>query len=876
MSFSEKFLADYLPPLYSLLSVNLVFHIEEWFTIVENTLEIERNKRNIWENTSFVLNGVNLELLDIQIDGRNLSSDEYIVDEETLTIKDFPSKASLFIKNKIFPEKNTELEGLYKASGLYCTQNEPEGFRKITYFVDRPDVMSIYTTKIIAPKKYPILLSNGNLVDSGDLDDGRHFATWYDPFKKPSYLFALVAGDLWKISDTFITCSGKKVDLHIFSEHGNEKKCLHSMESLKKAMKWDEDTYGREYDLDVFHIVATDSFNMGAMENKSLNIFNTIYVLADLETATDRDFLWVESVIGHEYFHNWTGDRITCRDWFQLTLKEGLTVFRDHDFSWDMNSRATMRIEDIKDLREFQFPEDAGPTAHPIQPASYKEMNNFYTATVYEKWSEVIRMMATLLGKDTFRKAMDLYFDTFDGQAVRTQDFVWAMATAGNIDLKQFEETWYHQERTPILKVIATFNQEKQTYTIECEQIIEKNIKWESQKPFFYPFGIALLDGISGQEIPLILQNNLSQSRISEWILIISKEKEVFTFQNILKKPKISLNRGFSAPIRVISDQIDEAFLVRYETDGFARYEALEQLSLQEIFHITSGASVSDSFLDLYGEILIRSDDPLYQSLLIQIPSLNTISQNSQDLIDFDLLSRARNTLIECILGRYEEKIINLYKSLGSELPKNEWTTSQEIALRSYIMSLLNILSYSKNREKIQKLAEFQYEHTQTMTLKLSALSLLNTFFQQGNHPYIQEFIEKYKNNALVIMKYFSLVWSSESDEVVKNIQKIRTQTYYQDALPNHAKALFGGFTRNLSYFHKKDGSGYNLLTDFILEIDDVNPHTAARMAWSFKIFPKLTQEGQEIMKPFLEKILKKRDLSKNTQEIIEKILFAQ
>lgn len=474
MSSVEKYLSDYTTPTHAILSCELIFTITDAYTRVENKLQLQKHPGT--ENT-LVLNGVELELQEISLDGNILASSEYSTDADSLTLVNLPDIFTLLITTRIYPEKNTALEGLFKSGTIYCTQNEPEGFRKITYFLDRPDVMTIFTTKIIAPKKYPILLSNGNLIESGEIDTDTHYTTWHDPHKKPAYLFALVAGDLGCISDTFTTMSGGLVDLHIFSEHGNESKCLHAMESLKKSMKWDEDTYGREYDLNVFHIVAVDSFNMGAMENKSLNIFNTIYVLADIDTATDRDFLNVESVIGHEYFHNWTGNRITCRDWFQLTLKEGLTVLRDHDFSGDMNSRSTMRVEDIRDLREHQFPEDAGPTAHPVQPASYVEMNNFYTATVYEKGSEVIRMMATLLGPVGFRKAMDLYFDTFDGQAVTTQDYVWAMATAGNIDLTQFEETWYHQERTPGLRVTGTYDDQKMTYTMECEQIIEKNTK---------------------------------------------------------------------------------------------------------------------------------------------------------------------------------------------------------------------------------------------------------------------------------------------------------------------------------------------------------------------------------------------------------------
>ena len=505
MSSVEKYLSDYTTPTHLILSCELTFTITDTYTTVENKLQLQKNRD---DQDTLTLSGIELELHGISLDGKTLSPVEYTMEHESLTLVNLPDTFTLNITTRIYPEKNTALEGLFKSGTIYCTQNEPEGFRKITYFLDRPDVMTIFTTKIIAPKIYPILLSNGNLIDSGDIDSMTHFATWYDPHKKPAYLFALVAGDLGRISDTFTTMSGIAVDLHIFSEHGNESKCLHAMESLKKSMKWDEDTYGREYDLNVFHIVAVDSFNMGAMENKSLNIFNTIYVLADIDTATDRDFLGVESVIGHEYFHNWTGNRITCRDWFQLTLKEGLTVLRDHDFSGDMNSRSTMRVEDIRDLREYQFPEDAGPTAHPVQPASYLEMNNFYTATVYEKGSEVIRMMATLLGPVGFRKAMDLYFDTFDGQAVTTQDYVWAMATAGNIDLTQFEETWYHQERTPGLRVTDAYDDQNNTYTIECEQFIENNTRGEVQKPFFYPLRIALF-AINGIALPLVLENTV-------------------------------------------------------------------------------------------------------------------------------------------------------------------------------------------------------------------------------------------------------------------------------------------------------------------------------------------------------------------------------
>jgi aminopeptidase N len=869
MPTEEKFLKDYISPFYTIDSCNLTFTITDSFTQVDNFLTFHKNTDS---NEDLVLDGVDLELLKIVLDGKELENDTYSITEESLILKDLPNSFNLLIVTKIFPEKNTALEWLYKSAGIYCTQNEPEGFRKITYFLDRPDCMTIFTTKIIASKQYPILLSNGNLIESGDIDNETHYTVWNDPFKKPSYLFALVAGDLGKISDTFTTMSGKVVDLHIFSEHGNEKKCLHAMESLKKSMKWDEEVYGREYDLDVFHIVAVDSFNMGAMENKSLNVFNTIYVLVDIETATDRDFLGVESVIGHEYFHNWTGNRITCKNWFQLTLKEGLTVFRDHDFSGDMNSRDTMRIEDIRDLREFQFGEDAGPTAHPIQPASYKEMNNFYTATVYEKGSEVIRMMATLLGKEKFRKAMDLYFETFDGQAVTTQDFVWAMATAGNIDLTQFEETWYHQERTPGLRVRGVYTPQNSTYTLYCEQIIDKNTKGEEQKPFFYPLRVALF-GLDGVQFPLVLNTESNQSRISDGVLIISKTSESFVFENITNEPKISLNRGFSAPIKVFFDDLDSRFLVQNETDGFARFEAMEQYTSTVFQGIINGKWVPEEYLALYGSLLEKVEDSLYQSILIKIPTLNTLAGMYSGPIDFEVLSGARKTLLEVILSQYEEKIIQLYHELISLLPEDEWITAYEIGVRSYINSLLEILSYSKNSEDMIRIAESQYQNSKTMTLQLSALILLDQYNEEERHPFLQKFIDTYQNNPLVIMKYLTLVGNSNHPRVIENIRKVQKESLYQENLPNHAKALFGTFSRNLEFFHKKDGSGYELLTDFILDIDTINPHTAARMAGAFKLYPKLSTECQGIMRPYLEKIYKREWLSKNTEEIIDKIL---
>ncbi len=536
------YLKDYKAPQFSIKTCDLVFELYEEHTQVTNLMNIERVDKSAKD---LVLDSIELELLEIYLDDIKLSEEQYVIEEEHLRVWNVGDAFKLIIINKIYPQLNSELEGLYKSGKIFCTQNEPEGFRRITPYIDRPDVMAIFKTTLVANReRYPVLLSNGNKESNFKLDDGRHGATWFDPHPKPSYLFALVAGDLGVVQDKFVTKSGKYVRLYIYTDRGNESKCKHAMKSLKDAMKWDEEVYGREYDLDLYNIVAVDSFNMGAMENKGLNIFNSAYVLADEDTATDANFMGIQSVIAHEYFHNWTGNRITCRDWFQLTLKEGLTVFRDQCFSADLNSKEVQRIEDVDALRERQFVEDASPTAHPIQPDSYMAINNFYTATVYEKGAEVIRMLHTLLGEQKYRKAMDLYFDAFDGQAVRTDDFLWAMGKAGGIDLEQFKR-WYHQSGTPKLQVDEKFEDKK--YTLVLTQKVPKSVEGSEQKPYFFPLKMALLDD-NGQEI---------EART----LIVTQEREEFVFR-AEKKPTLSINRDFSAPIIVEQSHNDYAFLM--------------------------------------------------------------------------------------------------------------------------------------------------------------------------------------------------------------------------------------------------------------------------------------------------------------------------
>ena len=607
------YLKDYKKPEFDIQKTQLIFELFQEHTVVTNTMKIKKLDATIKD---IKLDSIDLELLDIWLNDLKLNDSRYIIDKESLTILNVPSEFSLKIINKIYPHKNTELEGLYKSGSIFCTQNEPEGFRKITPFLDRPDVMSIYTTTIIADQdKYPTLLSNGNKKNCHDFLNGRHGTTWHDPHPKPSYLFALVAGDLGIVSDEFTTASGEEVELNIYCDKGNESECSHAMKSLKEAMVWDEEKYGREYDLEIYNIVAVDSFNMGAMENKGLNIFNSHYVLADETKATDANFMGIQSVIAHEYFHNWTGNRITCRDWFQLTLKEGLTVFRDQCFSADLNSSEVQRIEDVKSLRERQFVEDASPTTHPIQPKSYISMNNFYTATVYEKGAEVIRMIHTLLGEKKYRDATDLYFKTFDARAVTTTDFLWAMSEASGVDLKAFE-LWYHQSGTPKLQVSQKF--ENGIYTLSLTQVIPKSVDAKEQKPYYYPLKVGLI-GLDGNEI-------------LEQILIISKEKEDFIFEGLASKPYLSINRDFSAPIIIDQDVKEYSFLMKHDTNSFIRYESTQSFGIDTIEQIISNGLIDNEYIDSFGYLLDLDIELSYKALLLELPSISTLMQRQKEV----------------------------------------------------------------------------------------------------------------------------------------------------------------------------------------------------------------------------------------------------
>jgi len=848
----EIYLKDYKKPSFSIKSVHLTFELYEDETIVTNVMEIEKLEKI----DDLQLNSEELELVELELNNLVLANGRYFIDDESLKIINVPQNFTLKIVNKIYPHKNTELEGLYKSGNIFCTQCEPEGFRRITPYLDRPDVMSIFTTTVIGEKdKYPVLLSNGNKIQCHDSFDGRHAVTWYDPHPKPSYLFALVAGNLGSINDTFTTVSGNEVVLNIYVDKGNESKCSHAMNSLKNAMRWDEEKYGREYDLDIYNIVAVDSFNMGAMENKGLNIFNSAYVLADSDTATDTNFMGIESVIAHEYFHNWTGNRITCRDWFQLTLKEGLTVFRDQSFSADMNSREVQRIEDVKGLRERQFVEDASPTRHPIQPKSYISMNNFYTSTVYEKGAEVIRMMHTLLGEEKYRGAMDLYFKSFDGEAVTTGDFIWAMSKAGEIDLEQFK-LWYHQSGTPSLLVEETF--ENGIYTLKLTQKIPDTVDGMEQEVMYYPLKIALIDQ-NGQEV-------------LEEVLIISKKEEYFVFRDFATKPTLSINRDFSAPIILKQQNPNYAFLMKYDTNSFTQYEAAQNFAIETLETMMEDGTIDEAYCEAFGYLLDLDIDLSYKALLLELPSVATLMQR-QEFIDCQKIYDAVENLLQYLVKTFKEKLLDIY--FVNHDPKDTYIVSESIAKRAIKNRALKLLSALKSKE-IAAIAKAQYYESLTMTDRVVALDVLEHTDEELAKLAFKDFYNKYKENTLVMNKYFALLSSSLREDILHRVKLLQNDEVYDERVPNLVRALIGTFTRNHKHFHAKDGQGYKFVADKIIEIDKINPQMASNLCSSFKIYDKMNKENQKLMKRELLRVVSTQSLSKNSFEIIDKILKSQ
>ncbi len=857
---------EYQPSPYTVLTCSLEFIIEESSTRVENIMEIKRQDPNAKE---LRLDGELLDLELLWVDDVLYSEDMYVKTEDSLTLAMDCDTARIRVINRIYPDENTALEGLYRSGGIWCTQNEPEGFRRITYFIDRPDVMSRFTTKIIASQeRCPVLLSNGNLRGTGSLDNGRHLALWEDPIPKPCYLFALVAGDLGSITDTFTTMSGKKVDLAIYCDKGNEDKCHHAMRSLNKSMEWDETTYGREYDLEVYNIVAVDSFNMGAMENKGLNIFNSHYVLADEDSATDTDFMGIESVIAHEYFHNWTGNRITCRNWFELTLKEGLTVFRDQNFSADMNSELTQRIDDVRALRERQFVEDAGPTAHPIKPDHYMEINNFYTATVYEKGAEVIRMMHTVLGREKFRYAMDYYFEKFDAHAVGTEEFLEAMQSQSPVDLTQFKR-WYAQERTPTLKVSSDYRPESAELVLTIIQTVPKNTKNQEQLPYAFPLSIALLSE-SAETVELITSDAILLNESTLWI---TDQVTEITFSAILSHPRLSLNRHFSAPVIIECYELDYPFLMAYDTDGFVRYEAANRFGIETLEAIMSGAEVNEHYVESYGAILADvTIEAMFKAQLLELPTITTLMQR-QEAIDVNAISKAQETLKQTLAKRYFNELKNSIDALYE--PNNSAIDGLSMGKRSLKNRLLGILM-SLGDTTISALCKEHYYESHSMSERLAALDLLENYAPDMVAEPLENFYRRYRDQTLVMNKYFAVCASSRRAETLQRVIALQEDPAYDHKVPNLVRSLIGSFARNPVAFYDHSGDGFAFVADKVIEIDALNPQIASGLAGAFKNYGRLNIEQKTLMGIELERIKNHPNLSNNVYEIVSKILVIE
>jgi aminopeptidase N len=850
-------LSDYKRPFYWTRSIDLDFDLYEDMARVESVISIERNTEYT-ERYPLELDGVDLKILSIQIDNEEITDYTYKNNKLILNPKTDQFVLKTIVEN--LPQENFTLDGLYKSGSIFCTQCEAEGFRRITFYQDRPDVMAKFTTKISADKKlYPTLLSNGNKVDEGSLSDGRHFTKWEDPFKKPAYLFALVAGDLAKVVDTFTTKSGRVVDLEIFVDHGNEDKTDHAMVSLKNSMKWDEDVYGLEYDLDIFMVVAVNSFNMGAMENKGLNIFNSALVLAKKETATDQDFQAIEAVIGHEYFHNWTGNRVTCRDWFQLTLKEGLTVFRDQEFSSDMLSRPVKRIEDVSLLRAHQYPEDAGPMSHPIKPKSYIEINNFYTATVYEKGAEIIRMIHTLIGPVSFRKGMDLYFERHDGEAVTTEDFISAMSTASGVDLEHFK-VWYDQNRTPVLEINTSFDKVNQEFTFNIKQkVITNNSKYDC---LHMPFHYSLYD----------IDGKLLHSEKIE----LSKLEQTFIVKNIESNPIASWNTNFTAPVIIKTDVSTKDLVTRmsFDQDAFNQYDAASTLYFKEIFSLMDDLkysrelSLSPDFIRGFGSLLASDNlEDAFLAFALRLPSESVVNQKLE-IYDYENVRKALTFVKSSLSAQFYDEFIRLYRELSSQEFNLD---SGSMGKRSLKKVCLSYIATSKNDE-VFNIIDQDYKLSNNMNDEISLLQAVVNNYPDKRESFVNSFYEKWRDNTLVMQKWL-MTLASAPYNTLEDITKLENDPIYDAKVPNLVRSVQRGFIgANPTLFNSIDGSGYKYLASKILMTDKFNPSLASRMASNLNHGAKLDKERQSLLKNELKSLMESK-LSKDTYEIVSKAI---
>lgn len=868
-------LEDYRPSPYLIPRIDLTFRLSADATGVVAKLTVER-RGDAPLDTPLTLDGDGLKLKRLKIDGAVAAASAFTASPDSLAIARPPlaGRFELTIETEIAPASNEALMGLYRSGGNYCTQCEAEGFRRITYFLDRPDILSVYTVRIEANRKEaPLLLSNGNPVEHGKLANGRHYAVWHDPFPKPSYLFALVAGDLGVVKDEFITASGRKVELGIYVEHGREARAAYAMDALKRSMRWDEEKFGREYDLDVFNVVAVSDFNMGAMENKGLNIFNDKYVLADEDTATDIDFAGIEAVIAHEYFHNWTGNRITCRDWFQLCLKEGLTVYRDHEFSADQRSRAVKRIAEVRTLRAHQFPEDQGPLAHPVRPRRYREINNFYTSTVYEKGSEVVRMIHTILGAETFRAGMDLYFERHDGEAATVEDFLKVFEDVSGRDLSQFA-LWYHQAGTPNLTVSTAYNAAAAEFTLEIEQSVPPTPSESRKRLMHIPLAFALV-GKDGKDISA---GHIDGAAVENGVIHLRKRRHTIRFSDIRERPAPSLNRGFSAPITLSIEQTQDerAFLARHDSDAFLRWQAFNSLLTDALMmgarQVRGGKEpeFSTEFAELAGAIAANDTlEPAFRALALTLPGEADIARELGTNIDPDAIFAAREALAKAIAAANSSLFERLFDGLGGD---NTFSPDAAGAGRRALRNTL--LDYLSTAEPARAAAQFAAANN--MTDRAAALTILAQRHagRAEATKALAAFEERYRADHLVLDKWFQIQAAIPGAGAVERVAALMRHPAFSIANPNRVRSVIGVFsTVNQTGFHRTDGAGYQLFADTILEVEKRNPQVAARLATGFRSWRSLEPVRHEKARAALAKLSATPNLSADLRDIVERTL---
>ena len=868
------YLSDYQPPAYCVTHAELTFDLDPSQTRVHSRLTIERHSQAA-SASPLVLEGEKLTLESLAIDGEPLGEEAYSLDDNGLVIESVPAEFVLESKVVIAPEQNTALEGLYQSNGMYCTQCEAEGFRRITFYPDRPDVMATFRVTVIGDKqREPVLLANGNPVERGALDNGRHFVTWEDPHPKPCYLFALVAGDLHKVEDHFTTMNGRNVTLQLWVEEENLAKTDHAMASLKRAMAWDETTYGREYDLDLFMIVAVNDFNMGAMENKGLNIFNSAAVLTHPDTATDAAFQQVEGIVAHEYFHNWSGNRVTCRDWFQLSLKEGFTVFRDQCFSADTNSAPVKRIQDVSFYRTAQFAEDAGPSAHPVRPDHYIEITNFYTLTIYEKGAEIVRMLCNLVGWDAFRRGSDLYFSRYDGQAVTIEDFVACMAETSDVDLGQFMR-WYEQAGTPEIDAHGEYDYAHGEYRLTLRQRTPATPGQADKQPLHIPVRMGLVGTKSGQDLTLTLDG---EKHGKDTVVHLREAEQTFVFTDVAEAPVPSLLRHFSAPVKLQFpySREDLAFLLTHDSDGFNRWDAgqrLAMLALDDLIaaHRNGVEKVMDSrVIDAYRTLLTsNTDDKAVLAEMLALPSEAYIAEQ-QPLVDVDAIHAAREFVRQSLAFALRDELIAVYQANLSD--EAYAPTPEQIGQRSLKNVTLSYLMAVEDAEAVS-LCQAQFEAAHNMTDVRHALMLLvHSSREELASPALKDFGEKWAHDPLVMDQWFSIQVTRPQEDALERVKYLMEHPAFSLKNPNRVRALIGAFTQNRINFHRLDGQGYTLLADAVIELNRLNPEIAARLVTPLTRWQRFDETRQALMKDALIRI-QQEPLSANVYEVVEKAL---